>query len=283
MPSLVRRILLVDDDPFQLSLLARHLSTGGFETNSASSVTTALALIESTAFDLVIIDVRMPDDGVFSSLETHSGWETGIPLANAIRQRQPGVKIIAYTVSRAVEIQDWFTRDSGVGYLLKEETSKKQLLRTVNRMLGFRGETPQMFIVHGRDRVVFELQHYLKDVLKLGEPIVLAEKPLRGKTLIEKFEHYAAGTDVAFVLVTPDDTGSLIVSSDALQPRARQNVIFELGYFCGYLRRSSGRVILLHKGFMEMPSDVSGVCYIDITRGITEAGEEIRRELAEWL
>jgi predicted nucleotide-binding protein len=41
--------------------------------------------------------------------------------------------------------------------------------------------------------------------------------------------------------------------------RARQNVIFELGYFRGTLGK--GRVCLLRKGEVEMPSDLYGVIY----------------------
>ena len=282
MPPQAPRILLVDDDPYQLGLLTRYLGNAEFQIASANSVTKALSLVESNEFDLAIMDVMMPDEGIFAGMETHYGWETGIPLAQAIRQRQPRTKIIAYTASPSIEIQDWFTRDETVAYLPKNESSRRRLLRTVNRLLGLPKELPHIFIVHGRDRMVTELKNYLQNTLKLGEPIVLAEKPSGGRTVIEKFEHYAAGTDVAFVLLTPDDQGGLAGTAEA-QPRARQNVIFELGYFFGYLRRGSGRVILLHKGPLEISSDLSGVCYIDVANGIAAAGEEIRRELIEWL
>jgi predicted nucleotide-binding protein len=47
----------------------------------------------------------------------------------------------------------------------------------------------------------------------------------------------------------------------------------------GKLGRKSGRIILLHKGPIEIPSDIIGIEYIDITNGIKSAGEGIRREL----
>jgi len=40
--------------------------------------------------------------------------------------------------------------------------------------------------------------------------------------------------------------------------RARQNVIFELGFFYGLLGRYEGRVIALRKGDVEIPSDIHG-------------------------
>jgi predicted nucleotide-binding protein len=85
---------------------------------------------------------------------------------------------------------------------------------------------------------------------------------------------------VVFVLMTPDDTGYLTGSSAGAQARARQNVIFELGYFLGYLRRASGRVLILHSGPLELPSDLAGMVSIDIGAGVEAAAEAIRGELA---
>ena len=87
--------------------------------------------------------------------------------------------------------------------------------------------TNEVFIVHGRDEGIKNtVARFLE---KLGlQPIVLAEQPSQGLTIIEKFEQHA---QVAFavVLLTPDDTGSLRDEDNTPNPRARQNVIFELG------------------------------------------------------
>jgi predicted nucleotide-binding protein len=84
---------------------------------------------------------------------------------------------------------------------------------------------------------------------------------------------------VVFVLLTPDDTVVDPTASEGEKRRARQNVILELGFFVGKLGRESGRVFLLHKGPIEIPSDIAGVEYIDISNGIKSAGQDIRREL----
>jgi predicted nucleotide-binding protein len=111
-----------------------------------------------------------------------------------------------------------------------------------------------------------------------AEPIILAQMPSLGKTLLEKFENYAANADLVFVLLTPDDVGSAAGSAKNARARARQNVMFELGYFLGYLRRQTGSVFVLHKGDTEIPTDLSGLVFIDITHGIDAAAEAIRRE-----
>lgn len=45
----------------------------------------------------------------------------------------------------------------------------------------------------------------------------------------------------------------------------------------------SGRVLLLHKGNLELPNDLSGIVYINIDNGIEAAGEEIRREIKDLI
>jgi predicted nucleotide-binding protein len=136
------------------------------------------------------------------------------------------------------------------------------------------------FIVHGHDHEsLFELKDYLQNTLRLGEPVVLRQMPGLGKTLIEKFEREAQAVELVFVLLTPDDKAAALADPDHEKHRARQNVILELGFFLGKLGRESGKVLLLHKGPVEIPSDIAGIEYIDITNGIESAGESIRREL----
>ena len=118
--------------------------------------------------------------------------------------------------------------------------------------------TNRVFLIHGRD-------HGTRDAVarfleKLGlEVVILEEQPNRGRAVIEKFEEYVQG-DFAIALLTPDDVGGL--SNDKLQPRARQNVIFEFGYCIGKFGRD--RVLALIKETPEIPSDYSGVLYIQI-------------------
>ena len=91
--------------------------------------------------------------------------------------------------------------------------------------------------------------------------MVLHEQPNEGRTIIEKFEDFAH-VRFAVVLLTPDDTGRLQADAGEYRPRARQNVIFEFGYFIGKLGRE--RVCALVQGDLERPSDYDGVLYIQL-------------------
>jgi len=134
--------------------------------------------------------------------------------------------------------------------------------------------------VHGHDHEsLYELKDYLQNTLKLAEPVILRKMPGLGKTLIDKFESEAEAVELVFVLLTPDDEIAKSTEPDSQKRRARQNVILELGFFLGKLGRKSGKILLLHKGPVELPSDIIGIEYIDISNGIESAGETIRREL----
>jgi predicted nucleotide-binding protein len=121
--------------------------------------------------------------------------------------------------------------------------------------------TKRVFVVHGHDRGSLSEVARLLQKLEL-EPIILHEQPNEGRTIIEKFEDYS---DVSFavVLLTPDDIGAPRGTQyEELKPRARQNVIFELGYFSAKLTRK--HVCALYTAGVEKPSDYDGVLYIAI-------------------
>lgn len=159
--------------------------------------------------------------------------------------------------------------------LIPEIISKSSLKISSKKEIG-----NKVFLVHGHDDAARETVARFLEKLTL-EVIILRDEPDKGRTIIEKIEDYS---DVGFavVLLTPDDKGTS-VSEEEYKFRARQNVIFEWGYFIGKLGR--GRVSALYKEGIEMPSDYSGVLYIPfdnnggwqmkLAREIREAGLDI--------
>jgi len=115
----------------------------------------------------------------------------------------------------------------------------------------------EIFIVHGHNESV--KQTSARTLSKLGlEPIILHERPDGGKTIIEKFEKNISNIGFALILLTNDDEGKARTETD-LSARARQNVIFEMGYFIGKLGRD--RVFLLLEQGVEKPGDLDGIVY----------------------
>jgi predicted nucleotide-binding protein len=122
----------------------------------------------------------------------------------------------------------------------------------------------EIFIVHGHSRRD-EVAHFLQNATRF-RPVVLAEKPGKGRTIIEKFEQESRGSGFAVVLLTADDLGrSKLAAESELASRARQNVVLELGYFIGKLGRD--RVVALYEEGVELPSDYNGVEFIPFIEG----------------
>ena len=119
-----------------------------------------------------------------------------------------------------------------------------------------------VFVVHGHNEEAKE--SVARFVEKLGmKVIVLHEQPSLGTTIIEKFEKYSS-VRFAIVLLTPDDVGAAASQPKMLKQRARQNVIFELGFFVAKLGRRN--VCALYKEYVEIPSDIHGLLYVPMDR-----------------
>jgi len=166
------------------------------------------------------------------------------------------------------------------------EDDKEEMKVVENESLEDSKSNIEIFIIHGRDDGLKETVARFISTLGLI-PIILHEQSNQGRTIIEKFEKHAR-VGFAIALLTPDDLGALQEEAEDLKPRARQNVIFEFGYFMGSLGRQ--HVCALVKDDVDLPSDSSGILYISydksgawkmmLARELKEAGYEVDANLA---
>ena len=130
------------------------------------------------------------------------------------------------------------------------------------------GSTPPdskgvIFLVYGHDDRRQEVARFLEKACDNRYDVtILDEKPGRSRTLIERLERHALDVKYAVILFTGDDVGGEKAPQGHLQPRARQNVVFEFGWFCGQIGRE--HVAVLYEAEVELPSDVGGVTYISL-------------------
>ena len=119
-------------------------------------------------------------------------------------------------------------------------------------------KSKDIFIVHGHDSSLkYNVSSWLSS--RALQPIVLHEMANCGtNAILQKIEKYS-DVSCAIILMTADDLGK-VKDSDNLQPRARQNVVFEAGYFCGKL--GSDRVIILYEEGVDLHCDLGGCVYI---------------------
>jgi len=175
-----------------------------------------------------------------------------------------------YVVSKGEDVTDELIKGPP-GYKKPEKESENNDNR----------QSSSVFIVHGHDH---ELRNDVEIFLKeIGlEPIVLHRQPDEGLTIVEKLEKYA-DVGYAFILLTPDDISFPVgdlqkpEKERILEYRARQNVIFEFGYFVGKLGRN--RVCCIYKEGTTLPSDIFGLLYKKVTTSIEEVGWSLIKEL----
>lgn len=131
----------------------------------------------------------------------------------------------------------------------------------------------RVFVVHGHDRTSRDQLELILRRLGL-DPFVLANTGGDGLTLIEALEREIGPQHgqcrFGIVLLTPDDFGyAKSDGADKAAPRARQNVVLEMGMVLSALGRPN--VAILMKGHLEIPSDVHGIIYIPFNDHVGEA------------
>lgn len=130
----------------------------------------------------------------------------------------------------------------------------------------------RVFVVHGHDTAAREQLELILHRLDL-DPFVLANTGGGGLTIIEALEAEAGPgpgrSRFGIVLMTPDDVGYAKAQGPGeAEPRARQNVVFEMGMLISALGRSN--VTILKKGHLEVPSDANGIIYLPFNDHVRE-------------
>jgi Zn-dependent protease with chaperone function len=137
-----------------------------------------------------------------------------------------------------------------------------------------------LMIVHGHDTAArMELENFLLRNFPHVKPITMIDQSDSAYTLPEKFERMAGAVQGALAILTPDDIARTLKTSTE-SVRARQNVIFEVGWFSAKFGR--GKCLLLVRGDVEIPSDLSGVEFHRFVSSPTEHSESLRQFIAAF-
>lgn len=115
------KILVVDDAPDTLEVLRRNLSSAGFQVYIASSVPEAIKVLESTAIDLVITDLKMPK-------------VSGLDLIRHVRENLKDTEVMMITGYASIEGAVEAVRTGAEDYLAKPFTDE-ELFSAVERSL----------------------------------------------------------------------------------------------------------------------------------------------------
>lgn len=163
------------------------------------------------------------------------------------------------TYSEVEQHEAWEQWQKKLVNLITTMIEEYQLSQNEERKENTMVDNKKIFIVHGHnENLKLEVGNWLYG---LGlTPIILHQQANGGtKSIIDKLEK---NSDVrcAIVLMTADDEGKE-KNEDTYKDRARQNVVFEAGYFIGKLKPEN--VILLYETGVDIPSDLGGCIYIE--------------------
>ena len=122
-----KRILLVDDDPFILGFLSKILSDEGYDMVQCEDGDSAISMLDSQAFDLVITDICMPG-------------KNGIELANYVKQKGFDSPVLAISSNFVPSDSDDEDDVRGLTSYFADDTlakpiAKGDLLRSVENLL----------------------------------------------------------------------------------------------------------------------------------------------------
>lgn len=136
-----------------------------------------------------------------------------------------------------------------------------------------------LMIIHGHDMGArLELENFLLKQFPHVSLITMINETDGAYSLPEKFERIAGRIKGAVALLTPDDI-AITVRDRSQNSRARQNVIIEIGWMWGKLGRE--HCLLLTRGDVEIPSDLSGVELHRFNGSPVECSEKLREFIAQ--
>ncbi|PWU25042.1 MAG: two-component system response regulator [Candidatus Rokuibacteriota bacterium] len=194
-------ILIADDDPTALELLAEVLSGEGYRIRTASGGKECVSLAEGSPFDLAIVDLRMPE-------------LDGLQVIRRLASVQPGMPVLILTAFATIDTAIEAIREGAYDYLSKPfrmEQLKVVVQRTLEaRRLArenaqFRHERQDRYGAQnlvGQSPAMVEVYKLVARVARLDTTVLVQGETGTGKELVARAIHHASHrADGPFVVV----------------------------------------------------------------------------------
>ena len=258
------RILVVDDEPTQLDLVAGFLRKQGFDVVGATSGRDAVARFKQEPFDLVLTDQRMPD-------------LSGLDVLHAVRASSPETAVVIMTAYGTIETAVSAVKAGAADYLAKplnldellhrmHQIQDRRRLLTENRELrAALAERHRVEGIIGESRAMQEVLSVVRRVAPSDATVLIRGESGTGKELIAKALHYAS----------PRAAGALVkVNCAALAESLLEAELFghERGAFTGAVAARKGRFELADGGslFLDEIGDLPPHVQVKLLRVLQE-------------
>jgi len=120
----MRKILIIDDEPYILLMLKKMLERAGYEVDLASNGREGMTVFEKDSADLVITDIIMPD-------------KEGLELILEMKKQRPELKIIAMSGGGRISPESYLecARHFGAEKVFQKPFRQKEIVSAVKELL----------------------------------------------------------------------------------------------------------------------------------------------------
>ncbi len=255
-------ILIIDDEPAQLTSLKSFLNRRQYEVYTATSGPDGLAIAAEHTIDLVLTDFRMP------------GW-SGLEVLEKIKALNPEIDVVVMTAYGSIEDAVGIMKAGAYDYLTKpinldelenliQRIQEKHLLMAENRLLKEQLKTKFKFdAIVSQSREMEEILNTASRVAPSKATVLIRGESGTGKELIARAIHHASPRrDKPFV----------IIHVAALTENLLESELFghEKGSFTGAIQQRIGRFEQAHEGtmFIDEVGDIPLSVQVKLLRAI---------------
>jgi len=257
-------IMVVDDELIVRESLKGWLEKYGYGVDTAEDAQEALKKLETEAYDLLFVDIKMP------------GMD-GIELLQRVKENQPDVIVVMITAHGSIESAIEAMKAGASDYLMKpfdpenlellvEKLAQIKLLVDQNRWLreAYEGKSRFQDLV-GQSNAMQEVFRLIEDVASSDTPILVVGETGTGKELVAKAIH----------ALSPRRYGPFVaVNCGAFTETLLESTLFghEKGAFTGATHMQKGRFEMADGGtvFLDEVGEISPKMQVDLLRVLEE-------------
>ncbi len=260
------KILVVDDELIVRESMVGWLKKGGYQVESAGGGIEALERMEEAAYDLLFLDIKMPD-------------MSGIEVLKTVKTRYPSTMVVMITAYGSVETAVEAMKLGANDYLMKpfepeqlallvEKLQQHKRLIEENQLLREQIATAAADRFHdivGISDAMQRLYQLIDEVAAVDTPVLIRGETGTGKELVAKAIHARS----------PRRYGPFIaINCGAFTESLLESELFghEVGSFTGATKAKKGRLELARGGtlFLDEIGEIPMKMQVDLLRVLEE-------------